>query len=322
MEAQRVKLETDLKNRAHRTTQLQLEINNLRTADGQTLAELVGERERVQARSLQQRLEQLVAVHRQLLRKFAMLELENGEAKKKIQLRDERIRQLEQSSRSIVGNMRGQAERHVADLLSLKEQIQTLRTEQQERAEAAARFQPGGPSGGNASTGGPSSHSKRSVRGGGGHHDATGAGAAAYHDSEAKTVRGGGGGGGGDGSPTAAALEHRKVPSAPSSAGGSGGVAGSSPSLSLKGSLLSAYEAEAADVGQDAPPPPPPPPPLPSGSGPAAVAAAGGPGHPRSQFNSAGMPLSPESPASKPGANVVRKPSLGGSLLRGLGFGK
>ena len=32
------------------------------------------------------RLEQLVAIHRQLLRKFAMLELENGESKKKIQV--------------------------------------------------------------------------------------------------------------------------------------------------------------------------------------------------------------------------------------------
>ena len=34
------------------------------------------------------RLEQLVAIHRQLLRKFAMLELENGESKKKIQVRE------------------------------------------------------------------------------------------------------------------------------------------------------------------------------------------------------------------------------------------
>ena len=35
---------------------------------------------------LLRRLEQLVAIHRQLLRKFAMLELENGESKKKIQV--------------------------------------------------------------------------------------------------------------------------------------------------------------------------------------------------------------------------------------------
>jgi hypothetical protein len=41
------------------------------------------------------RLEQLVTVHRQLLRKFTSLELENGELKKKISLRNERIKQLE-----------------------------------------------------------------------------------------------------------------------------------------------------------------------------------------------------------------------------------
>lgn len=44
---------------------------------------------RLSRKSLQQRLEQLVAVHRQLLRKFASLELENSELKKKTQLRDE-----------------------------------------------------------------------------------------------------------------------------------------------------------------------------------------------------------------------------------------
>lgn len=77
-------------------------------------------------KSLQQRLEQLVAVHRQLLRKFASLELENGEFKKKIQLRDERIRQLEGNSRGLTGSMRQQAERHVAELTNLREQIQVM----------------------------------------------------------------------------------------------------------------------------------------------------------------------------------------------------
>ena len=43
------------------------------------------------ARSSIYRLEQLVAIHRQLLRKFAMLELENGESKKKIQV-SERVK--------------------------------------------------------------------------------------------------------------------------------------------------------------------------------------------------------------------------------------
>ena len=37
-----------------------------------------------------------VPARRQLLRKFASLELENGEFRKKITLRDERIKQLEQ----------------------------------------------------------------------------------------------------------------------------------------------------------------------------------------------------------------------------------
>lgn len=47
------------------------------------------------ALSLQQRLEQLVTVHRQLLRKYAALELNLSEAAKKIALRDERITKLE-----------------------------------------------------------------------------------------------------------------------------------------------------------------------------------------------------------------------------------
>lgn len=78
-------------------------------------------------KSLQQRLEQLVAVHRQLLRKFASLELETAELKKKTQLRDERIRQLEGSSRGLISNIRQQAERHVAELTHLREQMTVRR---------------------------------------------------------------------------------------------------------------------------------------------------------------------------------------------------
>ena len=87
------------------------------------LNEFFSERERSQMKSLQQRLEQLVAVHRQLLRKFATLELDNTDAKKKIQLRDERISHLENNSRAVSSNMRQQAERHVAELSNLREQI-------------------------------------------------------------------------------------------------------------------------------------------------------------------------------------------------------
>ena len=55
-------------------------------ADNSTASQLLGDREKMLAKSLQQRLEQLVAVHRQLLRKFALMELECGEQKKKILL--------------------------------------------------------------------------------------------------------------------------------------------------------------------------------------------------------------------------------------------
>jgi kinesin family protein 5 len=108
----------------------------LRGMDGVSASEYLTERERAHMRSLQQRLEQLVVVHRQLLRKFASLELENGEFRKKITLRDERIKQLENNSRGLTGNMRQQAERHVAELTNLREQIQILRTEHMQRMEA------------------------------------------------------------------------------------------------------------------------------------------------------------------------------------------
>ena len=45
-------------------------------------------------RALQKRLEQLVMVHRQLLRKYAQLELEKSEARKLMKLRDDRISQV------------------------------------------------------------------------------------------------------------------------------------------------------------------------------------------------------------------------------------
>ena len=88
------------------------------------VADSLAERDALHMRSLQQRLEQLVAVHRQLLRKFASLELETVELKKKTQLRDERIRQLEGNSRGLISNIRQQAERHVGELTHLREQMQ------------------------------------------------------------------------------------------------------------------------------------------------------------------------------------------------------
>lgn len=124
MDIQRTRLEKDLQMRTEKVFQQQLQIDDIRQMNQQALGEFLTEREKTQLKSLQQRLEQLVAVHRQLLRKFASLELENIEAKKRIQLRDERIRQLETNARTVSGNMRQQAERHVAELSNLREQIQ------------------------------------------------------------------------------------------------------------------------------------------------------------------------------------------------------
>jgi kinesin family protein 5 len=136
MEVQRQRLEKDLAGRTEKLAKLQFEMDALRGMDGVSASEYLTERERAHMRSLQQRLEQLVVVHRQLLRKFASLELENGEFRKKITLRDERIKQLESNSRGLTGNMRQQAERHVAELTNLREQIQILRTEHMQRMEA------------------------------------------------------------------------------------------------------------------------------------------------------------------------------------------
>ena len=119
------------------------------------------------------RLEQLVAVHRQLLRKYAALELDNSEGKKKISLRDERIKQLELNSRALATNMRSQAERHVAELTKLREQVSLLREEQQqqqmearlEAATSSARA-PGGVR--TVRGGGGDPTAPRSISGGGG----------------------------------------------------------------------------------------------------------------------------------------------------------
>jgi kinesin family protein 5 len=104
--------------------QLQIKYDSLSRMDNRQLADTMADKDRAYRKSLQQRLEQLVAVHRQLLRKFASLELETTELKKKTQLRDERIRQLEGNSKGLIGNIRQQAERHVAELTNLREQIQ------------------------------------------------------------------------------------------------------------------------------------------------------------------------------------------------------
>ena len=69
-----------------------------------------------QRRALQQRLEQLVMVHRQLLRKYATMELEREKARKADQLKANRIKQLEINARQLAKNMLSQSERHEKDM--------------------------------------------------------------------------------------------------------------------------------------------------------------------------------------------------------------
>jgi kinesin family member 5 len=104
--------------------QLQMKFDSLGRMSSNQQDQLLQERDRAKQRSLQQRLEQLVAVHRQLLRKFGTLELENTDLKKKMQLRDDRIKQLEDNSRALVNNVRLQAEKHLAEVAFFREQIQ------------------------------------------------------------------------------------------------------------------------------------------------------------------------------------------------------
>ncbi|POM81261.1 Kinesin-like protein [Phytophthora palmivora] len=103
---------------------------------GSTSSSGMSARERQHMRSIQQKLEQLVAVHRQLLRKYASLELELSEAKKKLALRDERIKQVEANNRIMAGNMRAQAEKHVEELTHLRDQIADFRGAQRSHFEA------------------------------------------------------------------------------------------------------------------------------------------------------------------------------------------
>lgn len=140
-EVQRTRLEKDLQSRAEKAIKLQLSIDSMRGMDGETIAENYQQRDAQQMKSLQQRLEQLVAVHRQLLRKFASLELENVEYRKKIQLRDERIKTLEGNSKGLTSSMRQQAEMYVLELQNVREQIQLLRSEYNQRVEAAGHYQ-------------------------------------------------------------------------------------------------------------------------------------------------------------------------------------
>ncbi len=145
-----------------------MKFDGLSRMDRNQVNDILTNREVARQKSLQQRLEQLVAVHRQLLRKFASLELETNELKKKTILRDERIRQLESNAGTLIGNIRHQAENHVAELANIKEAIQVLKNEYDHRLDDLRRL--------NEDTSSPSSNKgnikvvvqPKSLRGGGG----------------------------------------------------------------------------------------------------------------------------------------------------------
>lgn len=96
LEQQRSCLTRDLEAKVLQVVELERQLSTAHARTGDTAADDKLERERAHHRSVEQRLAQLVAVHRQLLRKYGSLEIENGECRKKIQLRDERIQQLDQ----------------------------------------------------------------------------------------------------------------------------------------------------------------------------------------------------------------------------------
>ena len=199
LETQRTRLEADLSNRNEKVVGLQLQLDSLSSMEGAQAAELFAERERAHMKSLQLRLEQLVAVHRQLLRKFATLELDSNDMRKKITLRDERIKQLEGNSRGLTSSMRTQAERHVAELSNLREQIQVMRSEHLQRVELARLAIENSGGGGTplASGGGGGRAGPRTLRGGAGKVVVGGGGGSSSSPGEqARTVRGGGRGAG------------------------------------------------------------------------------------------------------------------------------
>lgn len=154
VETQRERLEKDLSLRTESAVALKVELDSVLSAADAIKAqqggdkggvaaavaasEAIREKQEAHSKSLQQRLEQLVAVHRQLLRKYATLELEGKEMGKKVTLRDERIKQLESKSKGNSEAMRQQSERHVAELTNLREQISLMRAEHQQRIEQQA----------------------------------------------------------------------------------------------------------------------------------------------------------------------------------------
>ena len=83
------------------------------------------------SKALEQRLNQLVGVHRQLLRKYVSLELAASEHRKMLALRDERLKELEESAKSQTFVARAQTERHEIQI----EELRIANLEEVKRAE-------------------------------------------------------------------------------------------------------------------------------------------------------------------------------------------
>ncbi|CAM9093547.1 unnamed protein product [Chrysoparadoxa australica] len=73
--------------------------------------------------ALRQRLEQLVAVHRHLLRKFAQKDLDVADYMKKVQLRDVHIQQLQGAKMALAAKLSDQAAKHMKELHTLRRQV-------------------------------------------------------------------------------------------------------------------------------------------------------------------------------------------------------
>ena len=110
-------LRNDLQNRCQKVIELELaldkEKDKLKMVENSANETVAQQKQR---RALQQRLEQLVMVHRQLLRKYATMELEREKARKADQLKANRIKQLEVNARQLAKNMLSQSERHEKDM--------------------------------------------------------------------------------------------------------------------------------------------------------------------------------------------------------------
>lgn len=131
-ENQRAKIANDLQERVVMVLRLEAELSSVRERgmNSEEAKEFYESRDRSKMASLQQRLEQLVAVHRQLLRRYASLELENKEFRRKLQIRDDRIRSLESSNKELIISTRVQGERYLHELGGCKEIIEQLKVEQ------------------------------------------------------------------------------------------------------------------------------------------------------------------------------------------------